>query len=174
MADLERVAAELRGPTTADLIGGTGAGRAQRTHGMGAASVIVDEGRRVLLVRHSYGRRNWEIPGGISEAGESAETTARREAREELGVEIEIDRLSGVYWEPGWQGIGGHHFVFRARLADAAVPRAADADEILEFRWCSAETLPRPISNFTIRRVHDALADGPAPFAAIGPRVWTE
>lgn len=40
---------------------------------IGAAAVIVDDGGRVLLVKHSYGRLNWELPGGGAEVNESAE-----------------------------------------------------------------------------------------------------
>jgi 8-oxo-dGTP diphosphatase len=149
---------------------GTGAAA---THAMGAASVIV-RSDRVLLVKHNYGRHNWEIPGGLSEAGESAEETAIREVREELGVEVVVEKLTGVYWEPGWRGIGGHHFVFRCRLRDGAVPRAADPNEIADVMWCSIEDLPRPISDFTIERIKDALSGDPPRLKVVRPRTWLE
>ncbi len=143
------------------------------THGLGAASVIVDGSTaRVLLVRHNYGRRNWEIPGGVSQAGESAEQTARREVREELGVEIEIEAMTGIYWEPDWGGIGGHHFVFRVHLAAGALPQAADPNEIADLGWFSAETFPRPLSDFTMQRVRDALAGGPVLLHTVRSRTW--
>lgn len=147
--------------------------RPTATHAMGAASVIVGKAG-VLLVKHNYGRHNWEIPGGVSEAGESAEETAVREVREELGVEIVVERLSGVYWEPGWQDVGGHHFVFRCRLADGATPRAADPREIADVRWCSVDELPRPISDFTIQRISDALGSDPPRLKVIRQRAWLE
>lgn len=50
---------------------------------MGAAAVILDEDRRVLLVKHTYGRRNWELPGGYVELDESAADAVVREVREE-------------------------------------------------------------------------------------------
>ena len=78
---------------------------------LGAATVIVDDRHRVLLVKHSYGERNWELPGGGGEARESVEETARREAREEVGLELGEVRLTGVYWEPS---VDMHHFVFLA------------------------------------------------------------
>ena len=46
-------------------------------------------GRRVLLVKHRVGG-HWAFPKGHVESGESEEQTARREVREETGVEIEI------------------------------------------------------------------------------------
>lgn len=146
----------------------------ERTHAQGAAAVIVGGSRRVLLVKHTYGRLNWELPGGISETGESAEQTALREAREELGVAVVLERLTGVYWEPTWRGTGGNHFTFLARIEPGAVPRAADANEIGDLRWCRADDLPRPISDFTVQRITDALAGGNAVFRTIGPRRWLD
>ena len=55
---------------------------------IGAASVILDPGGRVLLVRHNYGRCNWEIPGGLSLPGASPDRTASRELREETGIDV--------------------------------------------------------------------------------------
>lgn len=169
--DLEPIARKLRGATSVDDLPETASAA---THALGAASVIVDGSAQVLLVRHTYGRRNWEIPGGLSEAGESAEETARREVREELGVDIEIESLTGVYWEPGWRHIGGHHFVFRAHLTDGAQPRAADPKEIADLGWFSAEALPRPISDFTTQRIRDALGRRPALVHTIRSRRWLE
>ena len=133
---------------------------------LGAASVIVDDAGRVLLVKHSYGELNWELPGGRGEARESAEETARREAREEVGLELAIERLVGVYWEPP----DAHHFVFRARARGE--PRVADPNEITELGWFVPSSLPRPISDFTVRRITDALGNGLAGVWTIGPRVW--
>jgi len=133
---------------------------------VGAASVIVDDAGRVLVVKHGYGELNWELPGGGGEAGESAEETARREALEEVGIQLDVERLVGVYWEPP----DAHHFVFRAQARGA--PRAADPAEIDELGWFSPNALPRPISDFTIRRITDALGDGPPRVWTIGPRLW--
>ena len=48
---------------------------------MGAACAIFDGRGRILLVHHTYGRLNWELPGGIVEAGEAPDEAARRELR---------------------------------------------------------------------------------------------
>lgn len=140
---------------------------------LGAASVITDPTGAILLVHHDYGERNWEIPGGVLEARESAQDAARREALEETGITLEVERLTGVYWEPGWGAGGGHHFVFRARIADGSpAPVVVDRAEISELGWFSRDALPRPISDFTITRIDDALAERPPSVTFVPPRTW--
>lgn len=134
---------------------------------LGAASVILDEQGRVLLVRHGYGERNWELPGGRGEEHESAEETARREAREEAGIELDIERLVGVYWDPTQDA---HHFVFRARSIGPTLVN--DRAEITDVGWFDRAALPRPMSDFTECRIADAGTVGPVQVRTIGPRVW--
>ncbi len=146
-----------------------------RPTALGAASVILDEDDRVLLVHHTYGQLNWEIPGGGGEPHESAEETAIREAREEVGVELHDRRLTGVYWEPGWRdGLGLHHFVFRAILAPGSVPRPSDPNEISECGWFALDALPRPLSSFTAQRIEDALSDRPVGVIVVSERRWLD
>lgn len=138
---------------------------------IGAAAVIVDGVGKVLLVKHSYGRLNWELPGGGSEANESAQETAVREVAEETGLRVSVDRLTGVYYE-GKSGV--HHFVFACSVGESAVPRP-DGIEIAECNYWSPDALPRPISDFTVRRISDALAGtSPTTIVAIPPRRWIE
>ena len=134
---------------------------------LGAATVVLDDSSHVLLVKHNYGELNWELPGGAGEAGESAEETARREMREEVGVELENMRLAGVYWDPQ---IDAHHFVFQARTR--GTPRVADPKEIAGFGWFLPDALPRPMSDFTVLRITDGISGGPAGVWKIGPRIW--
>ena len=139
---------------------------------VGAAAVIVDASSRVLLVRHTYGRLNWELPGGASEPGESVIETAIREVREEAGVEAVADRLTGFYYDPEQDA---HHFVFRCHIADGAVP-APSSEEISACDFWPRDALPRPISDFTVRRIEDALnARLPElPPVVVAQRSWLE
>jgi 8-oxo-dGTP pyrophosphatase MutT (NUDIX family) len=52
-----------------------------------AGTIMIDEGRVLLLWRHRFitDSWGWEIPAGAVDAGESAEQAARREAAEESG-----------------------------------------------------------------------------------------
>lgn len=135
---------------------------------IGAAAVITDERGWILLVRHTYGEFNWEIPGGLGEASESADETAVREVREETGLDVAAERLACVYWE---RAADMHHFVFACRRTQRTEPRPSSS-EISEVRWCDRTALPRPISDFTIRRIDDALDGKTAELHEIGERTW--
>jgi len=138
---------------------------------LGAAAAIFNADGRVLLVRHSYGRRSWELPGGGREPKESVEQAAGREVREELGVEITEARLCGLYYEAD---VDQHHFVFRCQLAAGAEPKVSSA-EILEWGYWPLTGLPRPITDFTVRRIADAQSPSTSIAVAVLPaRTWLE
>jgi ADP-ribose pyrophosphatase YjhB (NUDIX family) len=64
-----------------------------------AASAVIDEMGKVLLVRRSDSG-NWALPGGQMELGESLAACARREVLEETGLAVEITGLVGIYSDP--------------------------------------------------------------------------
>ena len=139
----------------------------------GAACAIFDGDGRVLLVHHTCGRLNWELPGGLAEPGEAPDETARRELLEETGLSLEPDALTGVYHEPGHDFGPMLHFVFTCRWDDRLQPVAAST-EVSDVRFWPPDALPRPISDFTERRIHDAVGGGPARVARVGRRRWHE
>lgn len=61
--------------------------------------IIETEGGIVLIERKNppYG---WAIPGGFVDYGESFEDAARREAREETGLTVELQRQLHTYSDP--------------------------------------------------------------------------
>lgn len=138
---------------------------------VGAAAVITDSEGRILLVKHNYGKYNWELPGGLSEPNESAENTAKREVLEETGLHVTVGRLTGVYYEPIHDM---HHFAFACKLDVNQTPQP-DEKEVTECKYWALNDLPRPISDFTIARIQDALkTDNNRLFHMIGPREWFE
>lgn len=68
-----------------------------------AVAVVVEQGGRVLLGRrvNTPGRGRWSLPAGYVDRGEVVEAAAAREAREEIGVEVRIGRLVGLYSQAG-------------------------------------------------------------------------
>jgi 8-oxo-dGTP diphosphatase len=140
----------------------------------GAACAIFDGHGRVLLVRHTYGRRNWELPGGVGEAGESPEETASRELLEETSLRAELQHLTGVYYEPNHDFGSMLHFVFRARW-HAGLDPIASSPEIGEIGYWSVNALPTPISDFTERRIRDAARPAQnARVVRVETRHWRE
>ncbi|HEX8003864.1 MAG TPA: NUDIX hydrolase [Mycobacteriales bacterium] len=63
-----------------------------------AGAVVSDGAGRVLLVRRANepSRGLWSIPGGRVEDGETARECARREVREETGLDVEVGELVGT------------------------------------------------------------------------------
>ncbi len=138
----------------------------------GAAAVIVNEEGAVLLVKHTYGKCNWEIPGGRAEEGESPVDTAVREVREETGLCVVAQHMTGYYYD---QDADGLHFVFCCEVEKAGTQVTPDGTEISECAYWRPEALPHPISDFTVLRIQDALAGAAYPLpTAIGPRQWIE
>lgn len=58
----------------------------------GNAGCLIMQGDQFLAARHLQ-KDKWNLPGGTQERGESAQCTAARETREELGVEVEVGPL---------------------------------------------------------------------------------
>ena len=146
---------------------------ARASKGVAAAAVILNSRREVLLVKHSYGLLNWELPGGGAERHESPTQTVLREVLEETGLRVSAERLTGVYYEHQGPGREAIHFVFLCRpLDETAVPQPS-CNEVTACSYWSPGALPRPISDFTIRRIHDGLTEhGPVLPVTITPRQW--
>jgi 8-oxo-dGTP diphosphatase len=64
-----------------------------------AAAVILPQSGEVLLVKRKYAPREgqWSLPAGFVEYDEDSQQAAVREAKEETGLEISIQRLFNVY-----------------------------------------------------------------------------
>ena len=65
-------------------------------------AAIITDGERILATQRGYGafKGMWEFPGGKIEAGEMPEQALQREIKEELQLEIAIQRfVSTVHYE---------------------------------------------------------------------------
>jgi 8-oxo-dGTP diphosphatase len=105
---------------------------------VGAMCVIEHDGR-VLLVRQSY-RDGWGAPGGLLHRGEEPGVGARREAKEEVGLDVEILGDPLVIIDVKVRRID---VVFKGRVLppvpDVVTPASV---EIVEARWFPRDALP--------------------------------
>ncbi|MFH1311638.1 MAG: NUDIX hydrolase [Candidatus Eisenbacteria bacterium] len=97
---------------------------------------------RIVLVKRKNPPHGWALPGGFVDYGETVEEAAIREALEETGLEITIDRQFHSYSEPSRDPRG--HMVSVVFLATAVgAPKGGDdASEAMAF---SPQDLPRDI-----------------------------
>jgi 8-oxo-dGTP diphosphatase len=64
------------------------------------ADVIIEVGGGIVLIRRRHPPPGWALPGGFMDPGESIAAAARREAKEETGLDVELTELLGVYSDP--------------------------------------------------------------------------
>src|SRR5713226_638946 len=67
---------------------------------VGSSAIVVDEAGRILLQRRSDSG-NWALPGGTMDIGETFAQSVVREVKEETGFAVRIERIVGIYSDPG-------------------------------------------------------------------------
>jgi 8-oxo-dGTP pyrophosphatase MutT (NUDIX family) len=106
---------------------------------------VLTNGDRVLLVRHTYGPSEWQLPGGTVKRSEPPVLAAQREIGEELGITIE-----------NWDELGAlpaplHHrrdtlYCFRAAVKSASLE--LDRAEIERAQWFEQDALPENLGRY--------------------------
>lgn len=108
-----------------------------------------DNAERVLLVRHTYGPEYWSLPGGGMDKGEEPEAAARREMREELGVDLQELTSLGTL-EEELSGTTHTAYLFSA-IADGKV--TPDGREISKAAFFEPAVLPRKVGSIARSRI---------------------
>lgn len=103
---------------------------------VGVGVVIVADGSILLIQRaNEPGKGLWAVPGGKVDHGESLRDAARREAREETGLDVEIGEVVWV----GEHIEGEHHIVLIDFLATRVGGDLVAADDADDARWVPLE-----------------------------------
>ena len=81
----------------------------------------------MVLVERKNPPSGWALPGGFVDHGDTCETAARREAKEETGLDVVLTGLVGVYSDPA-RDPRGHTLsvVYAAQALDPEAPAAGD------------------------------------------------
>jgi 8-oxo-dGTP diphosphatase len=116
-------------------------------------TIIRADDSRLVLVRRAIepGYGLWVFPGGFVDRGEDLATAAIREAREESGLDVRLDRLVNIYSYPDAA------VIVIVYAATALTGDLCGDDECLEARLFSADALPW--DELAFRSTREALRD---------------
>ncbi|MBN2102111.1 MAG: NUDIX hydrolase [Candidatus Aenigmarchaeota archaeon] len=113
---------------------------------VGVDNIIVNNKGEILLERRSDSMWTfpgyWCLVGGFIDWGETVEEAAKREAREEIGVEIEVVRFLGRYYD----SMGRHPkktvicLPHISRIVSGE-PNVNQPEEVSEVRWFKPEEI---------------------------------
>lgn len=105
--------------------------------------IIIEINNGIILIERANPPYGWALPGGFVNYGESIESAAIREAKEETSLEIKLKEQFQTYSEPDRDP--RHHSVTTVFIASGiGAPRAEDDAKRLGI--FTKNTLPRPIA----------------------------
>lgn len=99
--------------------------------------VLLRKDGSFVLVKRAFEpyRGYWALPGGMAEYGKSLEESAAREAKEETGLDVKVERVLEVFSSPERDPRG--HVVsvcFLAREVGGELKAGSDAQDVKAFR----------------------------------------
>ena len=107
-------------------------------------TLIHDPERGIVLIRRKNPPLGWALPGGFVDYGETLENAAIREAKEETGLDVELERLLGVYSDPARDA--RQHTISTVFVAVARNPEeVTGGDDATEAVFFPFEALPENI-----------------------------
>ena len=85
----------------------------------------------------------WSVPGGEVEFGERVEDAVKREAKEELGIEITIEKMIS-HWDQilPQSKIHWHCVAFLCKILKGK-PKNLEPDKVDEIRWFPVKSVPK-------------------------------
>jgi len=127
---------------------------------VGVGVVAVKDGR-VLLIRRGKppGEGRWSLPGGRQRLGETVRETARRELREETGVEAAVTALLDVVDSRDDDGAIAYHYTLVDFLAEWRAGEVRAGGDAAEVVWADPEDLaPYELWDETLRLIRLGMA----------------
>lgn len=97
-----------------------------------ASALIIHRGKILFIQRaQELAKGKWAFPGGSFKGDKTAEEAAKREVREETGLDIKILRLLGVYrtkeYEPNYE--------ISCFVAESKEDKVIPNSEVMDWKW---------------------------------------
>ena len=110
---------------------------------VGSANIILNDEGHILLMKRSKESvmysDTWGLVGGFIDWGETAAEAAKREALEEIGVEIEVEKFIGRYYNTISPKKGIIISLPHYSKIVSGTPHVAQPEECSDVRWFSPE-----------------------------------
>ncbi|MDA8090321.1 MAG: NUDIX hydrolase [Nitrospiraceae bacterium] len=104
--------------------------------------IIIEFGGGIVLVERKFPPHGWALPGGFVDYEESLEDAAKREAKEETGLDVELVRQMHTYSDP--KRDPRRHTISTVFIARGK-GNLLGADDALQAAVFRREGLPSPI-----------------------------
>jgi ADP-ribose pyrophosphatase YjhB (NUDIX family) len=123
------------------------------------AGALIVEGNRVLLAERAVEpfKGDWDVPGGFLEAGEDPKEGARREVREETGLEVEVEGPFAVLVDRYPYGTELDYTLNLYYLAHIIAGTPRPADDVASLRWFPLDSPPERIAFAHCRELLERL-----------------
>ena len=111
---------------------------------VGVGAVVVRDGRALLVRRaHEPRKGEWSLPGGLLDLGESLADAARREVKEETGLDVEVGPMIETFDRVHRDGEGRirYHFVIVDFVCWSKEGEALAGSDAEAVAWVTAEQI---------------------------------
>ena len=122
-----------------------------------SCGAVIFEGDKILVIQQVKG--HWGFPKGHVEEGETEEETAIREVKEEVNVDVEIEKGPRYQLDYIIKGKESHKTVvyFIAKYKSGKIKR--QVEEVIDAKWVSIRKAKELISFENIRDILDRAAE---------------
>ncbi len=105
--------------------------------------VVIEHEGKYLFIRHGYGSKRWTFPGGGIKRHESPESAAKREAWEEVRLDLNAMRSLGRFESDLEYRHDTVHCFHATTLRDKPILRRG---EVIAYGWFPKDDLPKEVS----------------------------
>ena len=141
------------------------------THQVGCAGFVLSDDNELLLVKEWSGppsnrtpTKQWKLPGGLLDAGETFGEAACREVYEETGVECEFESVL-AFWHRHGLMFGKSDFYYVCLLTPSSKDINIDPVEVSDATWMPIkeflETQNHPLIHHVLKNVYHLDRDQP-------------